>query len=50
MRPNRAVASLAQAHVLDVLGVVPGFAEPARELRRQLGIDLNLHLASDSTA
>jgi len=50
MSPDRAVVRLAQARVLDVLGLVPSLAEPARECRRQLGIDQELYVASDSTA
>jgi hypothetical protein len=30
--------------------LVPGLAEPARERRRQLGIDQKFHFANDTTA
>lgn len=49
-RPDRVVAGIAQTHILDVCGLMPRFAKPASECRRQLGVDEKDHLASESTA
>jgi len=47
---DRTVFCFAQAHILDVLGLVARLTQPAHQSRRQLGIDQKLHFASDKTA
>lgn len=50
VRPDLAVLGVAQTCVLDVRGLVTGFAKPVRQRRRELRIDQKLHVAKESTA
>ena len=48
--PDRSVPSFAQSNVFHMLCLVTGLTKPMCERRRQLGIDQELHRASDKTA